>query len=100
MSVHTTDNEPSLFDPKPDVDAAKEPEPPVALVEASDAEEPEPESASSEGEPSAEAEEDSPKNDRKRLSEQLEALRRKEAELLRALAITDHPDLADAIRTI
>lgn len=70
------------------------------MVEASDTEEPEPESASSEGEPSAEAEEDSPKNDRKRLSEQLEAVRRKEAELLRALAITDHPDLADAIRTI
>ena len=44
--------------------------------------------------------EDLPKNDRKRLAEQLEALRRKEAELLRALAITDHPDLADAIRTI
>lgn len=42
----------------------------------------------------------SPRTDRKRLAEQLDALRRKEAELLRALAITDHPALADAIRTI
>ena len=46
------------------------------------------------------SEEELPKNDRKRLAEQLDALRKKEAELLRALAITDHPDLADAIRTI
>ena len=45
-------------------------------------------------------EEELPKSDRKRLAEQLDALRKKEAELLRALAITDHPDLADAIRTI
>ncbi|HET8932039.1 MAG TPA: hypothetical protein VFN67_01305 [Polyangiales bacterium] len=96
MSVHTTDHEPSLFDPKPDVNAAKEPEPPAALVEASEAEAPE--AASSESEPSTE--EESPKNDRKRLAEQLDAIRKKEAELLRALAITDHPDLADAIRTI
>jgi hypothetical protein len=46
------------------------------------------------------SEEELPKNDRKRLAEQLDALKKKEAELLRALAITDHPDLADAIRTI
>lgn len=61
-------------------------------------------SASEAGEPSAKgentSEEELPKNDRKRLAEQLDALRKKEAELLRALAITDHPDLADAIRTI
>jgi hypothetical protein len=48
----------------------------------------------------AAGEEQEPKNDRKRLAEQLDALRRKEAELLRALAVADHPDLADAIRTI
>jgi len=46
------------------------------------------------------SEEELPKSDRKRLAEQLDALKKKEAELLRALAITDHPDLADAIRTI
>ena len=38
--------------------------------------------------------------DRKRLKEQLDALKRKEAELRRALAVTDHPELADAIRTL
>lgn len=96
MSVHTPDHEPSLFDPKPDVDAAKEPVPPPEAAQANAAEEPE--SPSSDGEPSTE--EETPKNERKRLAEQLEALRRKESELLRALAITDHPDLADAIRTI
>lgn len=65
------------------------------------------ESSASEGDAEAAAakseqpsEEELPKNDRKRLAEQLDALRKKEAEILRALAITDHPDLADAIRTI
>lgn len=38
--------------------------------------------------------------DRKRIAEQLEALKRKEAELRRALAISDHPELADAIRAL
>lgn len=41
-----------------------------------------------------------PRVDRKRLAEQLDALRRKEAELMRALAVNDHPELADAIRSI
>lgn len=63
-----------------------------------------PDAAESAGEdrakPENTGEEELPKNDRKRLAEQLDALRKKEAELLRALAITDHPDLADAIRTI
>jgi len=56
------------------------------------------EAASAKGENANE--EELPKSDRKRLAEQLDALKKKEAELLRALAITDHPDLADAIRTI
>ncbi len=38
--------------------------------------------------------------DKKRLEEQLEALKRKEVELRRALAIADHPGLADTIRLL
>jgi len=38
--------------------------------------------------------------DRKRLAEQLDALKRKEFELRRALAAADHPELADAIRLL
>jgi type IV secretory pathway VirB10-like protein len=102
MSVHTTDHEPSLFDPKPI--AAKDIErpqasPPPKAVETPPASAHEDDVA--EAEPAKlEADEDLERNDRKRLEEQLGALRRKEAELLRALAITDHPALADAIRTI
>jgi chromosome segregation ATPase len=39
-------------------------------------------------------------NNRKRLAEQLDALKRKEFELRRALAAAEHPELADAIRSI
>ena len=39
-------------------------------------------------------------NDRKQIEEQLMALKRREAELKRELAITDHPELADAIRIL
>jgi hypothetical protein len=39
-------------------------------------------------------------NERKRLADQLEALKRKEFELRRALAAADHPEVAEAIRTI
>jgi hypothetical protein len=39
-------------------------------------------------------------SDRKRLAEQLRALKRKEFELRRALAAADHPELAEAIRLI
>ena len=38
--------------------------------------------------------------DKKRLEEQLDALKRKELELRRAIAIADHPELADAIRLL
>lgn len=41
-----------------------------------------------------------PAVDKKRLEEQLEALKRKEVELRRALAIANHPELADAIRLL
>lgn len=38
--------------------------------------------------------------DRKRLEEQLSALKRKELELRRAIAIADHPELGEAIRLL
>ncbi len=38
--------------------------------------------------------------DRRRLEGQLEALKRKESELRRALAIADHPGVADAVRLL
>ena len=38
--------------------------------------------------------------DKKRLEEQLEALKRKELELRRAIAIADHPELGEAIRLL
>ena len=122
MSVQPVDHEPSLFDPKPIAD--KDVERPPAKAKAAPAPQPEREperldhddnaeeeaaapaaelasSAEEDAEPNKpEPEEDTERNDRKRLEEQLSALRRKEAELLRALAITDHPGLADAIRTI
>jgi hypothetical protein len=42
----------------------------------------------------------SQRSERRRIEEQLEALKRKESELRRALAIADHPALADAIRLL
>ncbi len=42
----------------------------------------------------------SPATDRKRIEEQLEALKRREFELRRALAVADHPELAEAIRVL
>src|SRR6187402_2004414 len=39
-------------------------------------------------------------SDRKRLAEQLHALKRKEFELRRALAAAEHPELAESIRLI
>lgn len=53
-----------------------------------------PDSASSGEEPL------SGRQDRKRIEEQLDALKRREGELRRALAIADHPDLADAVRQL
>ena len=38
--------------------------------------------------------------DKKRIEEQLEALKRKELELRRALALADHPALSDAVRRL
>jgi chromosome segregation ATPase len=42
----------------------------------------------------------SPEQERKRIEEQILTLRRREAVLRRELAITDHPELADAIRLL
>lgn len=90
MSV-TTDTEPTLFDPRPREDLTDSQ---VDEVEAAAAPElaAEPQAESAEGEKAV--------PDRKRLKEQLDALKRKEAELRRALAVTDHPELADAIRNL
>jgi chromosome segregation ATPase len=52
------------------------------------------------GAESADAEEAGSKLDRKRIEEQLEALKRRESELRRALAVADHPELAEAIRAL
>ena len=49
--------------------------------------------------PTADAEK-SGVTDRRRLEEQLEALKRREGELRRALALADHPALADAVRLL
>lgn len=54
--------------------------------------------ASAEGE--LEAKLDNPLLEKKRIEEQLEALKRRESELRRALATASHPELADAIRLI
>lgn len=58
-------------------------------------------SAANASEPNAEEPAREPERvDRKRLEEQLEALKKKELELRRAIAIADHPDLAEAIRRL
>jgi hypothetical protein len=43
---------------------------------------------------------DTPANQRKRIEEQLEALKRRESELRRELAMSDHPELVDALREL
>jgi hypothetical protein len=89
MSASERTVEPTLFDPTP------EPQHTAEVV----AETPEPASELA-SEDAAGSAASSPQNDRKRLAEQLEALKRKEAELRRAIAVSDHPELAEAIRTI
>src|SRR4051812_20300377 len=61
-----------------------------------------PESIEASGESTEEAAAASldPRAERRRLEEQLNALKRREAELRRALAIADHPELADAVRAL
>src|SRR4051812_26892018 len=91
MSASERNAEPTLFDPTPAPQrktdhAVETPEP--AAEEAT--------AAPSDDAPSTA----SPQTGRKRLAEQLEALKRKEAELRRALAVADHPELAEAIRSI
>ncbi|HEX5660521.1 MAG TPA: hypothetical protein VFX59_25175 [Polyangiales bacterium] len=59
---------------------------------------------SSEAEPASEpvqaSSEDAERITKRKLEEQLEALKRKEAELRRALVLADHPALADGIRQL
>src|SRR4051812_32573929 len=57
-------------------------------------------SSQAEAPTSAELEQVDPRAERRRLEEQLNALKRREAELRRALAIADHPELADAVRAL
>jgi len=96
MSATTSDTEPTLFDPRPRVSEAE----PTAATEEQAAERQEP-TAPAGAEAAAEtAEADKPVQDRKRLAEQLDALKRKEAELRRALAVADHPELAEAVRLL
>jgi len=51
-------------------------------------------------EPDAAAMQLDPRAERRRLEDQLSALKRREAELRRALAIADHPELAEAVRVL
>jgi hypothetical protein len=96
MSAPEAQTEPTLFDQR-----AREPvsEPPVAEADAAPDEE-RVALASDSPDLAAVAVEPVVQNDRKRLEEQLDALKRKEFELRRALAVADHPGLADAIRAI
>jgi chromosome segregation ATPase len=49
---------------------------------------------------SATSQENSTPSERKRLEQQLDALKRKETEIRRALALADHPELGEAVRVI
>ena len=80
MSATDVFSEPSLFD-----HASSEPAAPQEPAVASD------------GSQTAASQ---PEVDRKRLAEQLHALKRKEFELRRALAAAEHPQLAESIRLI
>lgn len=71
-----------------------------AEAQAQRAEPAEPQEASTPAEAEPKQEAAPPGIDRRRLEEQLEALKRRESELRRALAIADHPELAEAIREL
>ena len=110
----TTETEPTLFDTRPrDLDVVQmrdaDADAPAQEERQAAADAPKPKTvpteelsaAESQAEGQAESNEgEKPVPDRKRLKEQLDALKRKEAELRRALAVTDHPELADAIRSL
>jgi multidrug resistance efflux pump len=63
-------------------------------------EEPRDEPLAEPGEPVEAASEEPEKLTKRKLEEQLEALKRKEAELRRALVVANYPELADAIRVL
>lgn len=71
----------------------------AVAVETSTQEAPPEEKATTEADPVFAAAEPTPQG-RDRIQQQLEALKQREAELRRELAIADHPALADAIRAI
>jgi chromosome segregation ATPase len=58
------------------------------------------ESAANANAETTETPEETAQSERKRLELQLDALKRKESEIRRALAVADHPELAEAIRVI
>jgi hypothetical protein len=100
MSVSETTTEATLFDLRPSEPpspvALEQPHRPTEIASSADAEE----SASDVADAAGDSDEATPYNDRKRIEEQLDALKRKEIELRRALVVTDHPELAEAIRTL
>jgi hypothetical protein len=106
MSASEAFTEPSLFDHTSREQTSKSPPVPPGVERAAGAAMPEATATALEDEQSPEAPEVvlSPEaiaqNERKRLAEQLDALKRKEFELRRALAAADHPEAAEAIRLI
>jgi chromosome segregation ATPase len=96
MSVSETTTEATLFDLRP-----SEPPPAVSLDSSNEiGSSADAEQSSAIAAAAGEPEDGTPYNDRKRIEEQLDALKRKETELRRALVVTDHPELAEAIRTL
>jgi chaperonin cofactor prefoldin len=103
MPALEASHEPTLFDQRTDLlspanlqEAALpiEADAPAALVANADAAE------TAERAETTETPEESAQSERKRLEQQLDALKRKESEIRRALAVADHPGLSEAIRVI
>lgn len=89
---------PSVAAPGPQPTAAAESQPSAADADA--AADAAPEISASEANDPADASGRGTPTDRKRLAEQLDALKRKESELRRALVVADHPELGDAVRAL
>jgi chromosome segregation ATPase len=98
MSATDAFSEPSLFDVTSSEPTGKAPATPIVTSSSSEAASDPPASDASASD--ALSPEANTQSDRKRLAEQLSALKRKEFELRRALAAADHPELAEAIRLI
>jgi hypothetical protein len=107
MSAPEASTEPSLFDQRSHEALPETPQKPAHAEQAAARSEPvasdlaDARDTQDSAEPSERSEAAAPTvNDRKRLEEQLDALKRKEFELRRALAVADHPGLGEAIRAI